>query len=548
MNQSDWRGHAMDVALARYSVIAPLVSRPMTEEEKQRELRVIAAATHRFPGREKRVSPRSVRRWVRWFVEGHRNDRNEVVSEPGLEALMPLPRVDRGVPRKPDVKHLDRAERLRREEPSRSTGTILDIMKTEARASGEEPPDISESTLAFHLRARGATRRSLKQEGRTFPRYEHPHRNSVWQGDWSQGIPLPDPQDPKRTRLAHLHLFLDDYSRFVPHAEFYFRQNLPCLEDCFRKAVLKGGIPACTYWDNGAVYQARQVQTIAARLRIQVIFATPYAPEGKGKVERVFRTIKESFYPEAKRAGLTTLQELNEFFWAWLEGYHDRVHSQTGRTPRERWEEGAQAVRTVSAAELVDVFLWEEDRVVDKSGCVQLSGSVYAAGEPLVGRTVQVRFDPFDLSRVRMYVEGRFVEVLEPLELRSRTFRKALPRRVEKPGPLESSRAFKEQLSASYRREVEDLVAQARSSGGPTGDFLTLAEFAALLVDTRDGRSLSPGEAAQTHDFFHRHAPIPAAGARAALARAVEEKGTTRHLRFYLEAVRRGRLEGGEKR
>lgn len=288
MNQSDLGGHAMDVALARFSVIAPLVSRPMSEEEKHRELRVIAAAIHRFPGREKRVSPRSVRRWARWFVEGHRNERNEVVTEPGLEALMPLPRADRGVPRKPDVKHLDRAERLRREEPSRSTGTILDILKTEARAAGAEPPDLSESTLAFHLRARNATRRNLKQEGRTFPRYEHPHRNAVWQGDWTQGIPLPDPQDPKRTRLAHLHVFLDDYSRFIPHGEFYFRQNLPCLEDCFRKAVLKGGIPACTYWDNGAVYQARQVQTIAARLRIQVIFATPYAPEGKGKVERVY--------------------------------------------------------------------------------------------------------------------------------------------------------------------------------------------------------------------------------------------------------------------
>ena len=28
--------------------------------------------------------------------------------------------------------------------------------------------------------------------------------------------------------------------------EFYFRQNLPCLEDCLRKAVLKGGVPAMT--------------------------------------------------------------------------------------------------------------------------------------------------------------------------------------------------------------------------------------------------------------------------------------------------------------
>jgi hypothetical protein len=43
--------------------------------------------------------------------------------------------------------------------------------------------------------------------------------------------------------MSHLHLFIDDCTRYVPHGEFYFRQNLPCLEDCFRKAVLKGGVP-----------------------------------------------------------------------------------------------------------------------------------------------------------------------------------------------------------------------------------------------------------------------------------------------------------------
>jgi len=549
-DQADWEGHAMDVALARYAVIAPLVSRSMGEEERRRLLQEVASAVHCFPGgKQKRVSLRSVRRWTRWFLEGHRNEKNEVVSAPGVDALKPLVRADRGVPRKADSALLERAERLRREEPVRTTGTLIDILKSEAAAREQEPPDISEATLAFHLRARGASRRDLKREGRAFRRYQHAQRNAVWQGDWSQGLPLPDPRDPKRTRMSHLHLFIDDCTRYVPHGEFYFRQNLPCLEDCFRKAVLKGGVPSCTYWDNGAVYQARQVSLIAARLGIQVIFATPYAPEGKGKVERVFRTIKEQFYPEARRAGLTTLPELNEFFWGWLEGtYHDRIHSELDATPRERWVAGEAGVRTLAAGDLVDTFLWEEERKVDKSGCVQLGSNVYAAGEHLVGRTVTVRFDPFDLARVRLYLGGRFIEVLEPHKLESRTYRKALPRRIEKAGPLESSRAFKEQVSKGYRREVESVLEQTRSAGVPTEACLTRVELAALLVGGLGGRHLTVAEAAQVADFFHKHAPLRGDLVREALGRAIEEKGPNRHLRFYLDAVRRVRLEGGERR
>ena len=59
-------------------------------------------------------------------------------------------------------------------------------------------------------------------------------------------------------------------------------------------------------------------------------------------------------------------------------------------------------------------------------------------------------------------------------------------------------------------------------------------------------RSLTVAEAAAVADCFQRNAPLRADRVRAALLRAVEEKGTARHLRFYLDAVRNSRLEGGQ--
>jgi putative transposase len=535
--------HAMDVALARYAVIAPLVSRNLSREEYRKERAKVLACTHKFPGEAERVIyRRTVERWLGWYRHGRSNDNGVVVTEPGLEALKPVPRTDHGSVRVLPVALIEQAARLRMEDPRRSTQTIVSMLKTDFGARGEGLAEFETATLAYHLRARRLTRRHLKQEGRAYPRYEHPYRNAVWQGDWTQGILLPDPTHPNKQRMCHLHAFIDDHTRYLVHGEFYFRQNLPCLEDCFRKAILKGGIPQCAYWDNGAVYHARQVKLLAGRLGIQIIFATPYAPEGKGKIERFFRTLKNSFYPEAMHSDLKTLDELNTFFWGWLDRvYHATMHSEIQQTPLERWQAGSEQVRMPEPGLLVDLFLWEETRQVDKSGCVQLGGNHYPVGEHMVGQGVEVRFDPFDLSVIRVYHRGDFVETASPLTLVSHTLRKAMPKRADKVAPLESSTAYCRQISQSYRREIATVMEQSRQPGEKPNECLTRTEFVALLSTTLE-RGFTVAEVSLSTDFFQRYAPMRAQLVTAALRLAVDEKGAKRHLRFYLDVIRDLRL------
>jgi transposase InsO family protein len=544
MNHADWERHADDVALARYSVISPLICRQLSPAERVQLKVQILAALHLGPdGKSRRVSRRCLERWCSWYANGHTNKDGEICTEPGIEALRPLPRLDLGQPRVLDEAIVDRAIALRREEPSRTTSTLIELLTGEAAANGTELPTIVEATLAYHLRRRNATKKDLKRESRAFPRYEQPRRNCTWQGDWTQGFPIPDPSSPDKPRLCHLHAFIDDHTRYVVHAEFYFRQNLPCLEDCFRKAIVHGGIPEKVYWDNGAVYQSRQLQLIAARLGTEVIFATPYAPEGKGKVERWFQTVKTSFYPEAKRSGLGSLAELNEFFWEWLERvYQTKVHSQTEMTPLARWELGAASVRYPEPARLVDLFLWEEKRRVDKAGCIHLSGNAYPVAEHLVGREVVIRFDPFDLSRVRLYENGHFAQVLEPQTLVSQTFRKATPKARKDEAPLASSQAYRDRLTESFRRRARQISSQVR---GKNGAGLSQPEFLAIVQEYLGGRVLTASEGRAIEDFYLRQAPFAQALVRAALVAAVEAKGTSLHVRYYLSSIQAVRLEGG---
>lgn len=541
-----------DVALARYGVIAPLICRKLSREELREEVDRVADVFHAFPEGFRKVSRRSVRRWCRYYRSGRELKDGTRLPE-GLDSLRPIGRSDRGQPRVLSSEVLERAVQLRLELPSRKTGRLMELIENEAQRRNEEPPELKESTLNYHLRNRGVTRRRLRTQDRAFRRFEHPYRSSCWQGDWTDGIWLPHPQRPTKMRKCFLHAFIDDHSRFVPHAEFYFRQNLPCLEDAFRKAVLKGGIPERTYVDQGSTYQSRQFKTIAGRLGTHLIYATEYSPEGTGKIERWNETFKDDFLDEVEHAGLKTLHELNTSFWGWLDRcYHSRVHSTTGETPRDRWERGVDRMRCVDPADLIDIFLWEENRTVDKAGCFKLGGNEYAVAEHLVREQIQVRFDPFDLDLVRVYHRGVFIETVSPYELVKRTYHKALPRRKEKPAVLESSAFYREQFSKAHHQQLQATMDQigAGTEPNPQG-YMNHAEWTRLLMDGLGRQELRAHEKTLLFQFFQRYAPLPQAVVTEALSRAVDEKGNRLHLRVYLRRIREAvasarKRKGGE--
>lgn len=181
----------------------------------------------------------------------------------------------------------------------------------------------------------------------------------------------------------------------------------------------------------------------------------------------------------------------------------------------------------------MDLFLWEEERLVDKSGCIHLGGNAYPVAEHLVGRQVTVRFDPFDLSRLRLYENGHFSYVLEPQTLVSRTYRKALPKEKKGQAPLDSSAAYRDQLSRSFRDRADRTQQHARGQGS----CLSQPEFLRLLQEALNGGQFSAAEGKWVVDFFARNAPLGARLVQAALQQAVEAKGTSLHIRYYLGSI-----------
>jgi putative transposase len=162
-------------------------------------------------------------------------------------------------------------------------------------------------------------------------------------------------------------------------------------------------------------------------LGIRLIHSRPGRPEGRGKIERVFRTIREQVLGELEHHPPASLAELNRTFQAWVESvYHQREHSQTGQTPLERFL-GLGAPTLVSELALSEAFRWSEARSVSRTGTVSMHGNTYEVDPGLAGRRVELVFDPFELAEIEVRVDGRHAGLAVPLNIKRHVHPRAQP-------------------------------------------------------------------------------------------------------------------------
>jgi putative transposase len=328
-------------------------------------------------------------RWIRDWRKG------------GFDALKPPAR--QTDPRTP-ASVLALAEDLRREKPDRTAAHIAELISL---SQGWSP---SERTIQRHLARVGLPRRTRHSAPAVaFGRFEAARPNELWVGDALHGPKL-------AARTAILFAFLDDHSRAVPGWRWVFAEDTLRAEAALRWGIGSRGLPEAVYLDNGSPFVSAQLHRALAVLGVRLIHSRPHRPEGRGKIERFFRTVRDQFLVEVDE-DITTLQELNEAFGAWVETvYHRRVHSETGQTPLERFGAGG-VVRIPTPAELAEAFRWSETRTVTKTATVSLFSNLYEVDAALVGRKVELVFDPFDLTELSVRFAGRDMGTAVPVRI-----------------------------------------------------------------------------------------------------------------------------------
>jgi hypothetical protein len=223
------------------------------------------------------------------------------------------------------------------------------------------------------------------------------------------------------------------------------------------------------YFDNGGEFRNKWMERVCAKLGIKLLFCKPYSPESKGKIERFNRTL-DAFFAEAALQNLSTLDGCNRYLNVWIsECYHNKEHSALKATPLVSYQTSKAPLRFVQPDVLADAFMHQEERKVDKAGCITLDARLYEVGIPLIGSKVSVLFDPADKSVVTVkHEKSGFEKRVEECKIGAHVgARPKLPAHVLPGAKPESSRLLSaKEASYDKTREVKRTAIKYSGIGG----------------------------------------------------------------------------------
>lgn len=397
-----------DVALFRYSLIREAADESLTIRQRGRLVRELAGRDHVGPNdRRVRVARGTIDRWIRAYRAG------------GFEALAPTSRTGEPVT---EQRLLEMAEALKREVPRRTAAQVAQIVRT---VEGAGP---SERTVQRLFARLGLNTRPDGSPPEAFGRFEAAAPGDLWTGDALHGPTIAG-------RKTYLFAFIDDHSRALVGYRWGLSEDTVRLEAAFRAALAARGVPRMVYVDNGSAYISKQLLRACASLGVRLVHSRPGRPQGRGKIERVFETVRIQFLVEIEARPPADLAGLNRLFTAWVETvYHRRVHTETGEAPIDRLDAADPPTLPTDAA-LHEAFLWSETRTVTKTATISLHANTFEVDAALVGSRVEVVFNPFDMETVEIRFQGRSMGAGIPVSIGRHTHPQARPDTAPAPAP-----------------------------------------------------------------------------------------------------------------
>jgi putative transposase len=394
-------------ALERFRLLEPHL-------QDGRQLRPIADATG--------LSFRTLQRWVAAYRRA------------GLPALARKTRADSGERRGISDRLRQAVEGLALEKPPLPLTSVHRQVRQFALMIGEPVPSywvVRDIVLNLPEDLRTLAHQGARRFGEL---YEMVHRreaskpNAVWQVDHAQ-LDIVLLQEDGSVGRPWLTAVIDDYSRAIAGYYLSFdppstlRTSLALRQGIWRKSDPHWqvcGIPDVLYSDNGADFTSKHLEQVAVDLKMRLVFSTPGKSQGRGKIERFFRTINEMFLCDlesytrrGRRTATLTLRQLELLFRTFLiETYHRIPVADAELAPSARWEEGGFLPRMPESIEQLDLLLIEEirSRRIRRDG-IHFQGFRYLSLTlaAYMGEDVTIRYDPRDMAEIRVFYKDRFL-------------------------------------------------------------------------------------------------------------------------------------------
>lgn len=379
------------IAWFRYQCIQPLSE--AQRGELHLELKKLVGTSPMAPnGRTYRLSRATLMRWLALY------------RQHGIDALRAKARRDRGTSRKIDGETAQSLLLLKKQKPGLTvTALIYQARCLRIIAPGQHLPKVS----VYRLLKRHGLMDAPEKAAIDRRRFEAEAPLELVQSDVMHGPRI-------KGRKAYLIALIDDHSRLILWAEFRWQETVDEFIAVLVQALRRRGLPRKIYVDNGSAFRSVKLGYSLAQMGVSLIHSTPYRPEGKGKCERWFKTVRENFMPQLSPSDLESLSALNAVLHRWLDGYyHVTPHSTTGEPPLERFVRNLVASRP-APRELEAMFRNRALRKVGKDRVVSLNGKAFEAPVGSIGKSLELRFDANRPDEIEAFDGPRSLGFIKP--------------------------------------------------------------------------------------------------------------------------------------
>jgi transposase InsO family protein len=393
------------IALKRYQIISPVLAEPARAQNEY--FRKQARKEHDFPRYGlRKTSVSTLKSWLKKY------------RKHGFEGLKPKNRSDVGRPRRLDTETLKAIEIKCKAYPY---WTVQKLYEDLARQELLGEPPVHYNTLLRLIK----DNRWLDVNTRSDVRkaYEVDNVNDLWVCDFMHG---PKVMTNNRSMKAILCAIIDDHSRMVVGHGFNTSETISALTLVLKEAFMGYGIPKRLYVDNGPSFSSELLARSCAMTGISLIHSKPYDSPSRGKVERLFRTVRDRFLSGVQQG--ISLQDINQAFWLWLqEDYHHKLHTGIGQRPIDRYNASVDRVpiRRLAKSELDAIFLIRHERVVNNDATISFKGCLYEVPAAYIRHKIEIRHPVDDPKALYLYdndVRVGRIKLLDKKE-NARTFR-----------------------------------------------------------------------------------------------------------------------------
>lgn len=438
-------------ALFRHQVISRVRALELCGQVRAEAVEKVAGDEHfTADGRCRKVSVRTIYRWLALYGEGGTLDSLEPAERPRTETSVALPEafVDFIREEKKTDPRASAPELIRR-------ASICKVIEPDAR--------IVRSTVWRACKRMGlpTRRRPQKREG-DMRRFAYPHRMMMTLCDgkhFRAGA-------TRKKRVALF--FLDDATRYGLDATVGTSESTELFLGAFREVLQSRGYMNVIYMDHGAGFISDDTKAVIASLpHVFLINGAKAYPEGHGKVERfnqtalaaVLRSLDGAAEVDPDCEALTL--RLRHFLF---DQYNHRPHESLGLdTPTKRWNEDERKLRfPESMAELDEHFVVTEARKVSKDHVIKYGGELYEAPRGLGGEWIDVRRHVLT-GALSIFLGGRFIRLQKvDLAANAKSRRGRVIDSDEEPVPGDA--VPKTAATMAFERDFTPLV-------GPDGGF-----------------------------------------------------------------------------